>query len=443
MGYVRGGRGYLSGSGVASSHDLGGATHDPDTLANLNSIISDATLIDTGDPRLASGGVENGIAPNRQTMDFERGSSQYASVANPGILGGLSNFSVEFWCTTESIAGASDVHGLSGQADGGNEIYWIRYTNGNMQFMVSTDGGGSGAQIAVSAGMVVDAWYHWALTWEGGSGALRVYRDGVLVGSANGHTGTTYASTAPLRIGKYDSIAYHWDGKISEHRLWGTTRTIEQINDTMFKALSGSEEGLLALHHLDGNFRDAGGSDSHMSETNGPIAESYHIPFSWSPNPIVEVVTLGANATTLSIPNLDGDVDGIYEVEGQLLLAITDGNLQIRPNGVTSNLKSSIHDEVSSTDHGSDWRLGTWTGVTTYLAYDFKMYLYAAKSVGGSVRRRRYHLNGQRDGGNFSNRMQGGGVWNESTSKLTSLDFVSSVASGILAGSKVTVRRVS
>lgn len=42
----------LSGAAIAA-HDLGGASHTADTLANLSSKISDATLIDTGDSRLS------------------------------------------------------------------------------------------------------------------------------------------------------------------------------------------------------------------------------------------------------------------------------------------------------------------------------------------------------------------------------------------------------
>jgi len=38
---------------VSPTHTLGGAQHDSDTLANLNTKISDATLIDTGDVRLS------------------------------------------------------------------------------------------------------------------------------------------------------------------------------------------------------------------------------------------------------------------------------------------------------------------------------------------------------------------------------------------------------
>jgi len=43
----------LSDARTPTAHDLGGAEHTSDTLANLNLKISDATLIDTTDPRLS------------------------------------------------------------------------------------------------------------------------------------------------------------------------------------------------------------------------------------------------------------------------------------------------------------------------------------------------------------------------------------------------------
>ena len=153
---------------------------------------------------------------------------------------------------------------------------------------------------------------------------------------------------------------------------------------------------------------------------------------------VTETILL-ADAATIAVAGLDGDADELYEIEGSLLVPTTSANLRMSPNGAVSGLKSSIHNETSSTEHGADWRLGTWSGITGYQAFDFRMTLYAARTIGGAARRRRYHFDGQRDGGNFSNRMQGGGVWSDSAANLTFVDFTSSIASGILTGSRVRV----
>lgn len=41
-------------AGTPAAHDLGGVSHNADTLANLNTKVSDATLDDSGDPRTPS-----------------------------------------------------------------------------------------------------------------------------------------------------------------------------------------------------------------------------------------------------------------------------------------------------------------------------------------------------------------------------------------------------
>jgi len=57
----------LSDSRVPLAHALGGSLHNADTLANINSKISDATLIDTGDSRLSNSRVCNNTFDNVNT----------------------------------------------------------------------------------------------------------------------------------------------------------------------------------------------------------------------------------------------------------------------------------------------------------------------------------------------------------------------------------------
>lgn len=75
---VAGLSGTLADAQTAAAHDLAGAQHNADTLANLNTKISDATLDDSGDPR----------DPNAHATSHQNGGGDEISVAGlSGLLG--------------------------------------------------------------------------------------------------------------------------------------------------------------------------------------------------------------------------------------------------------------------------------------------------------------------------------------------------------------------
>lgn len=65
----------LSDARVPTAHDLAGAEHNADTLSDLNSKVSDATLIDTDDSRI----------PTQGENDAQVGSSGTPSTSNPYV----------------------------------------------------------------------------------------------------------------------------------------------------------------------------------------------------------------------------------------------------------------------------------------------------------------------------------------------------------------------
>jgi len=150
------------------------------------------------------------------------------------------------------------------------------------------------------------------------------------------------------------------------------------------------------------------------------------------------------DATQLDLTGLDGDEDGEYEIDAQLFLTSTNGNLQLQPNLTVSGTRSGLHNGNAAESETTDWRLATWSGISGQQEYSFKMRMWTKRTLNGVTRAVMYTFEGIRFDGSdsFSNVMHGGGYVKALAANLTGLRFLCSVANGILQGSQVTVRRV-
>lgn len=160
----------------------------------------------------------------------------------------------------------------------------------------------------------------------------------------------------------------------------------------------------------------------------------------------VSSVSAGSNVTDLEIPGLDGNADGRYYLEGVIHVPASVAHVYtFRPNGLTTNLSGVQSDNEGTATTSTDWRIAPSVNESTPVAITFRAWIGAQTTVGGVATRRTFDCLTLVTHGNSGETYQYSyrctGVWRETSTNLTSLNLVSSVASGILQGSSIHVYR--
>ncbi len=164
-------------------------------------------------------------------------------VVDPGTLSALT---VEVWVNISSLSGASYNRVISQDYISSEDtgLGWLNIlTTGEVYSRLS------GSLQSTSSAISVGEWTHVAMVWNGST--LRFYFNGVLDGSIYSFS-SIVSSDNDLYLGwqgRYNNTYFH--GGMDEVRIWNTARSAQQIRDNMYRALSGSESGLLAYYKFD------------------------------------------------------------------------------------------------------------------------------------------------------------------------------------------------
>jgi|GEM_PF-2807820 len=135
--------------------------------------------------------------------------------------------------------------------------------SGILSFAIGT---GTFPEVTSLAGtLVLNTWQHVAGVYNGAT--LKIYKDGVEVGTANQTAAITSSASTPLQIGNWgQSDSRGFVGLIDEARIWNVARTVPQLNTTLNVLLCGTETGLRAYYQL--NQGTAGANNAGV--TNAP-----------------------------------------------------------------------------------------------------------------------------------------------------------------------------
>lgn len=160
---------------------------------------------------------------------------------------------------------------------------------------------------------------------------------------------------------------------------------------------------------------------------------------------VVAKTVLTAASDTITVQGLNGDIDGEYEIDLKLRLDNSIGhNLTFEPNGSTTGVRFSSGVDGASPTISAAGQFVTSGTATSYNQVTGTIKLHAARTVNGESILRSLDGVGSHAFGNaqWLRAHTWSAVLEDTSANLTTLDIVTSGASGFLAGSEVTVRRI-
>lgn len=208
-----------------------------------------------------------------QALSFAGGASDYIELPAESRLG-LSEWTVEAWVRPASGWG------------GGGSIVRRSCGTGLTNYVLEVDsslrpvaGFGSNRVVAGSAIPADGAtWTHLAATYQKEGHVLRLYVNGVEVGSRVCGENPPITGAGPLvqRVGE------NFNGLVAEVRLWSVPRSAAQISDAMGRALAGTESGLAAYYRgNDGTRRNAPNIGTSGNNLTGGAVDPGIAPWTW------------------------------------------------------------------------------------------------------------------------------------------------------------------
>jgi PKD repeat protein len=171
-------------------------------------------------PTLGTAGLL--IGDSNKAVDLTRSSSERITVADNTLLD-PTNLTLEAWVRPDSSLSFGQVRTIFAKSNSnGNDFsYSLDYrrsglTTNQLVFSVTTS---SNTDYTVTQTLTSGTKYYIAATYNGST--MRIYVNGVEVGSGQSKTGSLRNSAQPLRIGAFWTQDY-WDGAIDEAAVYGT-----------------------------------------------------------------------------------------------------------------------------------------------------------------------------------------------------------------------------
>ncbi|NWH05408.1 PKD domain-containing protein [Desulfobacter latus] len=199
-----------------------------------------------------------------------------------------SAWTMEAWIRPEILTGNRTVLGKVSQAKDralimtADKISFLYYQSGRKYLEAPTP-------------LIADQWYHVAVTYDGTTGAIKLYLDGTLAIETTATLDMT--NTDPLMIGRSNCCSEYFQGWIDDVRVWHTVKSQAELSSGRTSELTGNEAGLAGYwqlnsdappyHKIIDGFDDPEGISVNSSTHNAWVADTRN-------NRIIQISPQGA-----------------------------------------------------------------------------------------------------------------------------------------------------
>lgn len=195
--------------------------------------------------------------------------------------------------------------------------------NGNLSFYCMYDGGHFSYIDYPTSNIIAGKWYHLAVSFNGTSGSMKLYVNGVPVGTRTDvndidATGVSDPAASTLKLGNwsYTGFTRYFPGVLDEVRIWSIERSASDIKNGMYGTVATNTAGLTAY------YKSNEGTGTTVDNTTGNASVDGILTngTAWAASPVQS----GTNAVSL-----DG-VDDYAAVPTLAAYDFTSGTLECR-----------------------------------------------------------------------------------------------------------------
>ena len=255
----------LYGQYLVSAWQLNGGYLD-NHGGNHGSIVGSGTFITSPLPPIYD---RIGLAFQNQTATGGGGFA-VATVPHSTTLNLTTSYAVEFWMKPSATSGHPSYQTLVCKGDGSKGVmaFWIGLNKANGKIRFAPYGSFT-TTMESNVSVPVDQWSHVGVSFgpspQGGYLAV-IAINGNLAGFTT-YAQPTSSTTEGILIGAGATVGgannvYGYGGVIDELRIWNIARSYDEIADNHRIELDGTQAGLAALYHFDGQIRDFSGNNN-------------------------------------------------------------------------------------------------------------------------------------------------------------------------------------